>query len=368
MKHLTLSDAVDVTKPRRTKDGYLVAEAHVARTGIQQYLAGELGFDGDPMRVVNVFRPPEEVFSKDAMASYAHRPLTVDHPPVLVDAANWKQFARGQTGDEVMRDGELVRVPLMLMDEQAIQDWQDGKKELSMGYTMDLDLTAGETADGQAYEAVQRNLRMNHLALVARARGGSQLKLGDNQPEESTVQTKTIMVDGLSVETTEAGAQAIAKLLGDVASARTDLETAKQDQTSALAAKDAELAKRDAEIDSLKSKVLDEAALDSAVRVRSDLIAKAEKIAAKDYTGLSPADIRKAAVTAKLGTEVVDGKSPEYIEARFDILAEEASADPVRSAVRAGDTGGNRPNPNKAFDDYISDTANAWKNNHKEAH
>ena len=237
-----------------------------------------------------------------------------------------------------------------------------------MGYTMDLDVTAGETADGQKYEAVQRNLRMNHLALVARARGGSQLKLGDNQPEVSTVQTKTITVDGLSVETTEAGAQAIAKLLGDVASVRTDLETAKQEHTSALAAKDAELAQKDAEIDSLKSKVLDEAALDAAVRVRADLMAKAEKVAAKDYTGLSPADIRKAAVTAKLGKEVVDGKSPEYIEARFDILVDEASADPVRQSVRHSAAPTVKDSPDAAFDDYLADTANAWKHDKKEAH
>ena len=48
-----------------------------------------------------------------------------------------------------------------------------------MGYTMDLDTTAGVTPSGEQYDAVQRKLRMNHLALVPRARGGSNLRMGD---------------------------------------------------------------------------------------------------------------------------------------------------------------------------------------------
>ena len=129
-----LFDAVDAKGFRITKDGYLVAEASLARTGIQLYSARELAMDGDPNRVVRVYRPPEEVFSAEAMTSYAHRPVTVDHPTQMIDAANWKQYAKGQTGDEVVRDGEYVRVPLLLMDAEAISDFNAGKKELSIGY------------------------------------------------------------------------------------------------------------------------------------------------------------------------------------------------------------------------------------------
>lgn len=336
----TIYDAVEISKPHLTRDGYLVAEARVARTGIQLYRADEVGFDGEPDRAIRVYRPPEEVFAKDAMASYAFRPVTVNHPPVMVDASNWKEYSRGQTSGDILRDGEYVRVPLILMDAAAIDDWRRGVKELSMGYTMDLEIVDGTTPEGEQYDAVQRNLRMNHLALVPRARGGSQLKLGDNNLEDShmsEVKLTTIMVDGLSVQTTDAGAQAIAKLEKVIADQRTTAGNLANDHTGALAAKDKDLAAKDAEIDSLKSKVLDEAALDARVKERADLIAKAKTVADKDYSGLTADQIRQAAVAAKLGQATVDGKSVDYVSARFDILVEDASQDPVRKMLRNGD-------------------------------
>jgi hypothetical protein len=353
-----------------TRDGFLVAEARVARTGIQLYSAGELGMDGDPTAIKRVYRPPEEVFATDAMASYAHRPVTVDHPSRMVDATNWKQYAKGQTGDEVLRDGEFVRVPLMLMDKAAIEDWADGKRELSMGYTMDLDTTPGTTPEGEAYDAVQKNLRMNHLALVSRARGGSKLRLGDDTTEDSSMSDQkltTITVDGLSVETTDAGAQAISKLTQDLADARKANEDQQTAHNEDLAAKDRELAAKDAELDDLKGKILSDADLDQKVKERADLIAVAKTVADKDYTGKSEDDIRKTAVAARLGQDAVAGKSADYVQARFDILAEDASQDPVRKHLRSGDAKPQGDAADAAHADMVSGLQTAWMNNREGA-
>ncbi len=362
-----LFDTVDATGARLTRDGFLVAEAAVARTGIQLYSAGELGMDGDENAVVRVYRPPEEVFAADAMASYAHRPVTVDHPGDMVDASTWKDHARGQTGDEVLRDGEFVRVPLMLMDKEAIEDWREGKRELSMGYTMDLKIADGQTPDGEQYDAIQTNLRMNHLALVSRARGGSKLRLGDIKPEDSSmsdVKLTTITVDGLSVETTDAGAQAISKLSTELADARKAEVKAAEAHTTALKLKDTELATKDAEIDTLKKAVLSDEDLDKLVKDRGDLVAVAKQVADKDYTGMSDNDIRKAAVAAKLGQEAVDGKSDDYIQARFDILSEDAGIDPVRKVLKDG------PKPklesvDTAHAGMVTHLQDAWKGGEK---
>ena len=366
---MMLYDSVEVlSKPRITKDGFLVAEAHVARTGVQVYLASELGFDGDPSRRVNVYRPPEEVFAADAMASYAHRPITVDHPAVLVDASNWKEYSKGQTGDEVLRDGEKVRVPVMLMDGKAINEWNGGKKQLSMGYTMDLKVVDGVAPDGQKYEAVQQNLRMNHLALVPHARGGSDLRLGDNhndrKSEDSSMseQTKltTVTVDGLSVETTEPGATAITRLIGDVEAANKALNDATESHNTAMKAKDKELAQKDAEIDTLKAATLSDEDLDKKVTERADLIADAKQIANLDYTGDSADQIRSKAVSAKVGSAAIDGKSTDYIAARFDMLSEDAKADPVRKVVRSG-ADGQTTDAESAYDEMVADKGNQWR-------
>lgn len=347
--NLTFTDRVSVSNARRTADGYLVAEARVARTGIQEYLASELGLtDRDPGTIIRVYRPPEEVFSTDTMHSFAYRPMTNDHPAEPVSADNWRDVAVGQTGGEVVRDGEYVRVPLVLMDAQAIQDYEAGKRELSMGYRAEIVLQDGTTPDGEQFDAIQRAIKNNHLALVSRARGGSKLKIGDGNsavdplnpggtPKHPSKQ-EDIMSDAL--KTVVLGDAAVQVAIADVAAIEAfkatmtqKLADAESDKDKVVAAKDAEIAKKDAEIDTLKSKVLDDAAIDKLVQERADLIGVAKLIADADYTGKSAAEIRKAAVVAKLGDAAVAGKTDAYIDARFDILADEAKADPVRAAI-----------------------------------
>lgn len=350
---MKFTDAVSIAGTRRRDDGYLVADARVARTGIQLYAGYEVG--KPEMAVVRVYRPDSEVFSRDTLASFAHRPVTNDHPAEPVTSDNWKMHAVGNTSDEIARDGAFIRVPLMVSDGATIKAIEDGKRELSAGYTCDLAFEAGQTADGEAYDAIQKSIRCNHVAIVQRGRAGSEVRIGDGAgkwgaspvtlptADERTGQMadalRKVLVDGLQVETTDAGAQAIEKLQKDLASSAAKIETLTADHAKAIAAKDAELAKKDAALDAEKAKVLDAAALDKLVQARGDLIAKAKAIAADvKVEGLSDAEIRKAVVVAKLGDEAVKDKAEAYIDARFDILAEDAAknVDPVRGALKDG--------------------------------
>lgn len=162
----------------RSSDGAMLANPRVGRIGIQLYRGSELG--RPDMDVVRVYRPENEVMDKAAMATIAHRPITNDHPPEPVTADNWKKYAIGHTGDTVARDGEFVRVPIMVSDGAAIKDYKNGKKELSLGYTSSIEWRAGETPQGEKYDAVQTMIRVNHLALVDAARGGPKLAIGDS--------------------------------------------------------------------------------------------------------------------------------------------------------------------------------------------
>ena len=175
---MILHDTFTLDGVRRTGDGYLAAFARVARTGVQVYRGSELG--RPDLEQVRVYRPPEEVFAPDALKSFAHRPVTLRHPAVPVTARNWKKYAGGQTGDEVVRDGEFVRVPMVMMDQALIDAYErDGIKELSMGYSTDIQWRTGVTDAGEEYDAVQTAIRGNHLAVVPAARGGDQLRIGD---------------------------------------------------------------------------------------------------------------------------------------------------------------------------------------------
>lgn len=360
---MNLFDTATFDSLRRTADGYLVTDVRVARTGVQSYKGKELGIEGRDSDTIRLWRPEDEVFKDTAMQSYAHRPVTIEHPKKMVDATTWKEVSVGQTGDQVVRDGQFVRVPMVLMDAAAIKAVESGKRELSMGYTCEIELADGVTPDGEPYDAIQRNLRMNHLAVVTMARGGSQLKLGDelNQEEEKMTdnvhKTRTVLVDGLQVETTDAGAAAIERLQRNLADAAVAAKAAND-------AASAEMAKRDAEIDGLKKQVLTDAALDARVASRIALVDNARKIDPKVVTdGKTDDEIRRAVVVAAIG-DTMASKDTAYLNVRFDVLVEDAAkADPVRKAAMDGSHV--RPHgvniADAAYADSLKEAENAWK-------
>lgn len=348
---MNFTDAVTVAGTRRTADGYLIAEARAVRTGVQVYLGDEVGKPGMP--IARVYRPAEEVFADKSLQSFTHAPVTLDHPATPVTAANWKELSVGEVSTAAKMDGEWVSLPLILKDASAIDAVESGKRQLSAGYDCELEWTAGTTADGQAYDAIQRNIKINHLAIVDAARAGSKARIGDagrwgvspftpdhNPTKEKIMTLKTVTVDGIPVEVTDQGATVIATLQSRLADANTKMSTADAAHAAALATKDADLAKKDAEIDSLKAKVLSDADLDKKVQARADLVTVAKAIAKDVKTeGLSDAAIRKAVVSAKLGDAAVAGKPDAYVDARFDILVEDAakgSSDPFAAVIKDG--------------------------------
>lgn len=334
---MQFTDTVTIEGTRIRQDGYLVADARVARTGIQRYLGSEVGRPDLPY--VDVYRSPEEVFSADSMKSFAHIPVTDDHPTVAVNADNSRELARGWTSDEIARDGERLRVPLMVSDGAAIQKVQGGKRELSAGYTCELLWGDGVTEDGTPFQAKQTNIRANHVAIVQRGRAGKDVRIGDSaskwgtapittaHDKETTMTLRTVMVDGLSVETTDQGAQAIDKLQKDVARLIADSAKKEDENGKAMAKKDADLSALQAKLDDALGKVLDQAAVDKLVADRVALEATAAQIA-KDVKplGLSDAALKAAVVKAKLGDKLPAERLADqaYIDARFDILAEDA--------------------------------------------
>lgn len=344
---MQFTDAAPIAGVRLTRDGYAVAEVRAARTGIQQYTGREVG--RPDLAVVNVYRPPESVFAADSMASYGFKPVTINHPAQGVTADSWKDLAVGVVGGDVVRDGGFVKVPLALMDAAAIKAVQEGTREISMGYVCDLAFEDGVTPEGEPYQAVQRDIRINHLALVPKGRAGPHCRVGDQGAPETGrdpapinhgdrhMTLKTITVDGLPVETTDAGAIAIDLLRGKLSQAADAMTAAKTTHDAALAAKDAEMAKKDAEIADLKTKVLDGAALDALVAERAAVVAKAKALDARVVTdGKSNAEIKRAV----LGDSAKD-KSDAYVDAAFDLKTADAkAADPLRQVISDSHKGG----------------------------
>ena len=338
---------------RKTDDGY-VAQARVARGGnVQDYLGSEMGVMDQ--QVVRVYRPSDAVFAPDAINTYARKPITIGHPAGGVSDATWKNLAVGEIDRDVLRDGEFVSVPLLFRDATAIALMQStsGPRELSMGYEANVDFTDGVTPDGEEYDAIMTDFRMNHVAVVSAARGGKELRIGDGadatwgatpyQDRKDAIMandanTRTVIIDGLSVITTDAGAQALEKLQGQIkdgAKALTDAETA---HTTALTAKDEEIGTLKADNKALKDAAITPAKMTSLIADRVALETTVKAIDAKiEVADVSDADLRKAAVASKLGDEMVADASEAEIVGMFKAIAKDAAkADPFADARKGG--------------------------------
>jgi hypothetical protein len=299
------------------------------------------------MDVVRVYRPPETVFSKQTLKSFTSLDVTNDHPPELVDSENWKKYAVGHTGEDVTRDGEFVRVPLILRDQATIDAVKTGKRGLSFGYTCDVEPTPGRTKDGEEYDAVQTNMVGNHLAVVPLGRAGSECRIQDqrdpslkgptNMPGENTTTLRTVLVDGIPVQATDASAQVIdtlqrrlqdsnSKILQEAESHARATQAKDSEITSIkadLAKKDGELGTKDAEIATLKAQVSDAAKIDALVAERTDVLSRAKGLGLSDadLKGKTNQEVIKLSVSKRLGDQAVQGKSEDYVRCAFDFLS-----------------------------------------------
>ena len=164
-------DTVKISNVKRTPQGGLDVPAALTRSGIFVYRQP----DGTVQREL---RPAEEVFSEDSLQTLGGAPVTVGHPG-LVHADNWQRVSVGHVADTAKRDGDLVESRVRVQHSDAVKDVESKKLvELSCGYTCDVDHTPGDFG-GEHYDAVQRNIRYNHVALLppGGGRAGSEVKL-----------------------------------------------------------------------------------------------------------------------------------------------------------------------------------------------
>lgn len=338
---LKFTDSVTLDGTRLTSDGYLVTTARSVRTGIQVYAGSEVG--RPDLARVNVYRSREEVTAQDSLQSFSHAPVTLGHPSEGVTADNWSKLAAGEVStaagySEDETGTTWVQLPLVVKDGKAITAINSGTREISAGYTCELVWGDGVAPDGTPYQAQQKNIRVNHVAIVPRARAGSKARIGDDannwgpgpipttDTENLGMTHKTVIVDGLAVETTEAGAIAIAKLQADAVGVAAAYDAEIESLNAKVTAADAALAAKDAEIADLKSKQLSDADLDKAAAARGDLIAKAKALSPKVVTdGKSAAEIKKAVLVDRK-IDLTADSSDAYVDAYFNILAKDAKA------------------------------------------
>ena len=160
-------DSIKLDDTYYTGEGYFRDRPIVTSCGIFEYHLA----DGSVRREL---RLPEHVFDPQSLASYKSKPIIITHEAGTIDKNNVEREIIGTILSEGYKDGDDVRVEIVIHDTDAMK--RCGLRELSLGYELDLDETPG-TWNGEPYDAIQKNIRVNHLALVDKARAGDQARL-----------------------------------------------------------------------------------------------------------------------------------------------------------------------------------------------
>ena len=157
---------------------WLIEDNPVSIEGVYPYLGKTIDARLEPDRIYQVYRPFEELSNPETLKSFDGIPFIDDHemlgegftPADKRPAAGVMMNPRAENG--------MLRADLKIFSEGMKDKIAGGKKELSLGYQCSYQLKRG-VWNGKPYDAIQRDLRGNHIALVDKGRMGAEVRVYD---------------------------------------------------------------------------------------------------------------------------------------------------------------------------------------------
>lgn len=291
---------------------------------------------------------PEEILSDATVSSANSKPVTDGHHG-LVTKDNSHDLLKGFTASNSHREGNMLYNDITITDPDLISQIKNGsKRELSIGFETQMDPTSG-TYNGTKYDAVQRNIRINHVAVVPKGRAGHEVRLiGDSaeaveqvEPSEekgNQMETRVVRADGQNITVAaddvekitklDADNSAKAKQIADLDAQIKKLQSEKAQlqgdaDTSAKKADEAQAKADSLEADNKKLQEEFDKYKADGVDKKLELIDKVKSFVGDeyDYHGKSDRDMKIDAVKAIKGDSVdFTDKSDTYVQAAFDML------------------------------------------------
>jgi hypothetical protein len=356
---------------QETPEGYLKGRAIFTNIGVFPYLLE----DGN---VRWELRPPQEVFNYESVKSFQLLPMTNEHPEGLVNSANIKDVQIGYSGEDIKTSAYHLAIPMVITDEVTVDECKSKvKRALSAGYTVDIELTEGVWM-GVPYDAIQRNIRGNHIAIVDRGRAGDDAVMKfDSVDSVGILQTNYKQAQNLNTRRDSMGLkkkridgveyEADQKIIDLLSAANTELEKVKADYASALKNNEIISAERDQlkeTNDKLKADIasvqkINPKEFEAAVQQRLVVLDAAKRAQVEIKKDMTEEDIKKAVilVASPSAKEKLDNCGKDYLQARFDGALEvldsvENNSSEENNPNLKGDTIGNKDNskPENKYD------------------
>ena len=318
---------------KREPEGYLLClNVPVARTGTQEYMPNELGLTGNEQLTMNneqfhaeagdglirVFRPEEEVFSPETIASFEGMTVTNDHPPEGVDIGNIRALQKGHVHNVRRGSGEesdLLLADLIITDPKLIRlILEEGKREISCGYTYELCEENGRY--------LQRKIRGNHVAVVDAGRAGPRVSIKDhNKPaiERRNEIMKKSLSKVLARMAKDGDVETVAEIIEEMLdpAENTEAETAPEPETTE---------EEQTEAEETKNIIIDENSFAGILERLDRILALLEPAAADEAVPEEASEVIGEALE-NAAEEAQDPMTSEISEVMEEIL------DPVASAI-----------------------------------
>jgi len=327
--------------------GYLhAANVPIARVGVFPYLKMDGSIDMEA-------KLPQELLSDATVESANNKAITNDHPKELVTSSNSEKYLKGFTADNAHVQNNTLRVDMTITDGDLIKAINDGKQELSIGFQTDVVPKTGEY-QGSAYDAVQKNIQINHVAVVKRGRAGHNVRITgdsaemilDKDKEGKSMELTKVRLDGSDVKVDPNDADKVSQansnndskdkeiadlkaqikdLKAKLAEATGNANNSKQETTSSKQEIDKQKAKADAldkEFTDYKKKY-NRDVFDQKVQDRIDLTKTIKPLLGDSYEfkGKSDKDLKVAAIKKILGDSFdAKGKSDDFINGQFEMI------------------------------------------------
>ncbi|MDC9614896.1 DUF2213 domain-containing protein [Xenorhabdus khoisanae] len=172
-------------------NGWLeVKDNPISKVGVFDYLGAEIGAPVAD-QIYKVLRPQEELENIATINSFKLMPFVDEHEMLGKEATPAeKKGIEGVIGERVYFDYPYLKGNIKILSNSALNQINSGKIELSPGYRCRYDFTPG-TFDGEHYDAIQRDIRANHLALVDEGRTGPDVAVQDHRI--ITIDTKELV-------------------------------------------------------------------------------------------------------------------------------------------------------------------------------
>ncbi len=313
----------------KTPQGYILADVVLARSGILEYTGTQIGKPELGDRLMRVYRPPEELQSIETIDSFRHTPFTVNHPSGasapdgMLNPENVKEFTDGIVTENVRFDTDTLKAKVLITSDKAHRALKR-IKESSIGFYSTYEYTPGVTPDGEAYDAIQRNILGNHVALVESGRSGDTCRVLDSKINNNgggEMPDVIIKVAGLDCTVEKNSATIIEKEITSLDAKLASKDAVIAERDTELATKDAALIEAQKENKLLKERTSEEHVM-KALDSRIELVQKAQKLHPEIECKGKKASVimQEALVFVNKDTAAqLEGKSDEYINAFFDV-------------------------------------------------